>query len=192
MIEYTLPRSHAPSGSRLAFLVAELTINMIRHSRPRAAMHLESWRYQRRLPTVATTADPARMAVLPPTIASTAPATCGAPLCAVADHDIADGVRGDQAQKDPGPRAVRDAHDEECSEQEQNALQVERRVHQISSRGVDHPAVSQLACADPEIADVVARVAVDGLKSRGGDRLEDQVPEGRYYPEGGSARDGHG
>src|ERR1700737_4569347 len=53
MIEYTLPRSHAPSGSKLAFDVAELIINIIRHSSPRVAMNLEMLRYHRRPPTVA-------------------------------------------------------------------------------------------------------------------------------------------
>ena len=186
MIEYTLPRSHAPLGSRLACVVAELIINMTRHSRPRAATSLEMLRYQT---AAANRPNDCRSGQNGGVASDNRQGSAGEmhfPAVHSSDHDIAGGIRGDQAQKKADPSTVADAHDEQRSEKEQNALQVERRIHQVSPRGVDHPAVNQLAGANPEIADGVARVAVGGLKTCGGDRLENQVPDSCYDQEGGS------
>ena len=141
------------------------------------------FRYQRQPPTVAITAEPARIAVLPPTIASAAPARCTFPLCTVPITMLPIEFAASKPKKSRALGLSGTPTMSSSAQEEKNALQVERRMHQVRPGGDG---------VDPEIADVVVRIAISRRKTCGGDRLEDEVPDGRHHPERGPASGSQG
>ena len=91
-----------------------------------------------------------------------------------ADKYVSDGVRGCECEKQPGAPASKGTGYQDCSGEKECPLQIERDIHQVRQRRVDHLTLRHTASGHPEIADVVTGVAVWRPKGHGDNGFQNE------------------
>ncbi len=102
-----------------------------------------------------------------------------------ANQNVSNGVHGCKTDEQCRPSGSNSTSHQDCSEEKESPLHVERNVHHVRQRRVGHATMEGAGRGHPEITDVVVGVAVTRTKVRGRNGFEGEVRAPRGNPERG-------